>query len=235
MEEINTSPLVKPRRSSTETDLANNKRMFFAITLALLFIITIFFMFISKGANQQLTPTPSPTTIPTVTQYPLPTITQSKRLNQLQKTAPGEKINQEALEKQTSFISKENVDENKAQYSFRSYILQRPNVVIVSSESIVTFERQLLPESPKAPGYTTFAQLKTKHGEAEKVIKGSKFYDWYIETHIYASKGFTAIGNPNTDEVYEMHFFIPSSVDEYTQTYGEDLSPGETPLTEGLR
>lgn len=236
MEENNNLPNANPNTPNTIYNLTRNKRVLIAITFVLLFIATLFFMVVSSSFNRRLSPTPSPiTTAPSITTFPLPTIPSSQRLNQIQKTAPGEFINLELLEKQKDYLSKEIVDENNQKFSFKSEILPRPNIVLVSPDSKVLFERLILPSDRKSLGYATLSEIKTKRGEAERVIKGSKFYDWAIETHIYASKGFAVIVNPKTNEVYEMHFFNPSSIEVYIQTYGEDLNPQASPPVEGAR
>jgi hypothetical protein len=216
----------------TSPHLSLRKRLFFVVIFVFLFFGTLLTGLLTKYDDANPEPTPSRLK-PTITFFPLPTIPKSQQLNSTQKTIPGQKIDRVVLEKFPGFISKEVLPGNQAQYNIKSELLARPNQIIVSSESMVLFEREILPSSPKKVGYTTFSQLKKTHGDPERIIKGSKFYDWYIEAYIYTSKGFTAIGNPNTNEVYEMHFFIPSSIDEYIQAYGEDLNPGATPPNEG--
>lgn len=117
-------------------------------------------------------------------------------------------------------------------YTFPSPVSVRSDQVITNNENIVTFERILTPEYKDEIGYATISEYLTRFGTPEKIIRGSKFYGWYVQTYIYASSGFTFIGNPNTDEIYEFHKYIPMSVESYTQKYGEDLNPGALPAGE---
>lgn len=233
MEKLNAPSDDTPNVSIKKNNFILNKNIIFISIFAFLFIGTILISQTENKIKQKITPTPVIKS-PTISPFPLPTISKERLISTRQKTAPGEKINPKVLEKQPDYLSKEKVSESRMQYNFVSEIKTRPNTIITLSDSTVLFERQLLPPSPKTQGYTTLSQLRAAHGDPEVVIKGSKFYDWYIETYIYASKGFAVIGNPNTNEAYEIHLFIPASTDDYINTFGEDLSPGAKSPVEGI-
>ncbi|MBI2022342.1 hypothetical protein HYS97_00620 [Candidatus Daviesbacteria bacterium] len=99
---------------------------------------------------------------------------------------------------------------------------------IRAKEGLVIFERIRLPENPSQIGYSTISSFKVQFGQPEKTIKGSKFYGPLFETLIYSSKGVTIIGNPFTDEIFEVQRYTPTSIEDYINRYGEDIEEGVT-------
>lgn len=111
----------------------------------------------------------------------------------------------------------------ETQHLITSELISRPDEII-TKEGVVVYERVLLPENPTENGYETFSSIELGFGTPDLVLEGSDFYGWNIESRIYSSKGFTAIGNPNTGEIYELQFYEPMPAEEYVNLYGEDIN-----------
>lgn len=189
------------------------------IGVTTLVALVILVVFIWTYTISQKSPSPAP---PTPTPIPLKSPAQ---LPNLQKTVIGKTTLQEI--QNIPGITK--ISENK--YSYSSYLGSRPNEIQVDKNT-TAFERVLVPISTSDPNFTTISELIEKFGEADKVIPGSKFYGYFPFTYIYASQGMTFIGNPNTNEVYEIQFFRPMSIQEYTELFGGDILEDARPPVE---
>lgn len=141
------------------------------------------------------------------------------------KTIIGKKITQET-EKKLDIINKEASGEETLIYSLNSKNPLRTDQIITQNEKIV-FERIYIPEDPSDPNHLLISVMIAKYGQPEKVIQGSKLWGPFMNTYIYNNTGMAFIGNPNTDEVYELQNFTPLSLDEYIRRYGDDID--ETP------
>lgn len=197
-----------------------NKRFIFFIVGFILISIVVILFFISSSFNR-------PSINPPVAPSPKQT-----RISPLQQTTPGKTTQREV--ESLSGVTKISEDHNSTIYTKSSLIKIRPNQIIVQN-GIVVFERELTPEKKSEEGYSTLSEFNNKFGSPDKKIKGSKFYGNQISTFIYASKGFTLIGNENTDEVYEIQFYIPTSVQNYINTFGSDVSSNTAPVREGIQ
>lgn len=140
-------------------------------------------------------------------------------------TIIGKRINLDT-EKKLDIVKKEASIEGTLIYSLNSQNPIRTDQIITRNEQIV-FQRTYIPEDPSDPSHLLISAMIEKHGQPEKVIQGSKLWGPFMNNYIYNTKGLAFIGNPNTDEVYELQNFTPLSLDEYIQKYGDDID--ETP------
>ena len=143
----------------------------------------------------------------------------------LQKAKIGEKISSK-IENNFKIINKEATDEGKVIYSLDSKNPIRTDQIITQNNQVI-FQRVYVPENPNDPNHLLISTMLRKYGTPEKTVQGSKLWGHLIVLYIYSSNGVAFIGNPNTDEVYELQTFTPLSVDEYIQKYGDDID--ETP------
>jgi hypothetical protein len=202
-------------------DQINRKHiLFFIVAGMILLSIILVIAIISITTEKKQGPSPSP-----IHTAPTAVIIEQNVLSPLQKTAVGSAF-PAGLESRPDFLSKQTLPTGGIEYSFQSEIDARPATIVTDKNGTVIFERILTPEEPDATGYTLISDFKNKYGEPDRDIGGSHFYEWAIHTYIYASKGFALVGNPNTDEVFEIHNFQPMTVDEYITKFGEDLDPG---------
>lgn len=124
------------------------------------------------------------------------------------------------LANRPGFKNKTLLDKNTIQYSFNSPLQNRDNLIIARNDKTV-FERAITLE----PGakHPQLSDYKQRFGEPEVELEGSKFYGQFEKTYVYASKGFTLVGNPFTGEIDEIQTFIPTTTDGYLLGWGEDV------------
>lgn len=130
-------------------------------------------------------------------------------------------------------VKKDLLANGNTKYSFASEFALRPNSILTHNGKAI-FERIVTPEKPTSLGYALISQLINQYGTPEKIVKGSHHYSYFVSTYIYARKGIAFIGNPHTDEVYEIHAFIPRSTESYSREFGEDLDPTSQPKGEAF-
>lgn len=119
---------------------------------------------------------------------------------------------EEIPEKDPAFIQKIVSDNNLIAYYFKSSSPSRPHLVIETANHIPLFRRTVGSLAFPLGSSSTYKEL---YGEPDRVIHGSKFYGEAATISIYGSEGTAVIGNPQTNEVYEEHLFLPMSADEY--------------------
>lgn len=153
---------------------------------------------------------------------PEPVISQApSALSPLQKSIIGKTLIED-VEKSYPDAKKQFLSSGDPAYSINSTLDTRPDQVVFHN-NIAKFERTVVIGNATTPTNLKISTLVLKYGSAEKIIRGSKFYGGHMETHIYPNKGLAFIANPNTDEVYEIQTFTPTTLDDYLTNYGEDI------------
>lgn len=194
------------------------KTLTISLGVLIIFSIVLLISIGSKRQNQM-----GPTGLVSPTPIIIPTSTLAKNVSPLQKTTIG-KNSSEELEKRSDLIEKKTLPNQQMQYTFTSPITIRPNEVITTANGVSMFERIVVPEYPTQEGYATIAEFKKLLGETNNVFKGSSFYGARVETYAYPRKGITFIGNPFTNEVYEIHLYPSTTIEEYRRLYGQDIN-----------
>lgn len=98
----------------------------------------------------------------------------------------------------------------------------RDNAVI-TEDSIAAFKR-IVPVNPQTWQSPQISYYQEIYGIPEFEKKGSVTYGDFMTTYVYASKGFAAIFNPFTGEVFEVQSFAPTTVEDYLQKWGSDIT-----------
>lgn len=199
-------------------DTTPNKGMLFVLCTILVIVVTLIAIILLNGLGGKGT-TAGP--IPTPTAVPRGASTQRK-INPAQKTVI-EQTTQNEVQTLPSVESKSPLPDGATRYTLKSPLSSRKNEIIVKDNHVV-FERMLVPESSKAPGYVRISEYEKEYGKPQQIIRGSHFYGNLIKTYIYADKGFAFIGNSFTDEVFEIHTFKPTTIENYITQYGEDIN-----------
>jgi len=158
-----------------------------------------------------------------------PEIESSKTLPQITQTSPVKRTvigvtTEEEVKKRYQIISSTSNNKGGIDHRINSIWKSRPNIIETTS-GIVSFERALAPLNPNEPGFSKISTYLSSLGEPEERINGSLYYGPFASVYVYASKGVSFVGNPNTDEIYEFQYFNPISVDEYKKVYGQDIDP----------
>lgn len=194
------------------------KAFILAIVLLGMILISIFVLV----ARQPNRPTSSPA--PVISQTPTTQFPQQKTI--IGKTTATD------LEKDQKITSKKALPNGDTQYSINSSIETRPNQVVVG-ENKAKFERIVVIGREAGPIPLKISEQIIKFGPAERVVKGSKFYGFHMDTYIYANKGFAFVANTQTDEIYEIQTFTPTSVDKYLSSFEEDIAENKG-IKEGI-
>lgn len=109
----------------------------------------------------------------------------------------------------------------KKSYAVSSPLITRTNTLVTDNSNTILFKRTIFLSSNVT--LPRFGEYTKKYGQPEKEVVGSKYYGSTMVTKIYARQGVTLIGNPNTQEVYELQEYTSMSVEEYISTYGDDI------------
>lgn len=182
------------------SQIPRNIKIFGFILVILIIVLTVF---VALQTPSEPTPPPETKIIP------------------LQKTKVGQSFTPQT-ESSLKIINKE-ATVGGTIYSLDSQNPIRTDQIITQNNQVV-FERVYIPENPNDPNHLLISTLVQKYGQPESIIQGSKTWGPYINLYLYAGKGIAFIGNPNTDEVYELQTFKPLSTEEYIQKYGDDIN-----------
>jgi len=195
-----------------------------------LFLIGLFLLLlIVPSIFSALRPARTPRT---KTSEPIPTnapVTQL-RILPLQKNIIGGKL-ETNFKDSPFYLGSSTLPNGDIKFNTESPIGSRPNEVITKN-GIVVYEKDLTPQDPQSPDYVTLTSIFSSFGQPDRLIKGSKYYGAFLNQYIYASRGFSLVANPNNNEVYEMTFFEPTSVERYISKYGDDITNNSLPVKE---
>lgn len=115
------------------------------------------------------------------------------------------------------------LDTGAVNYFFPSGNADRPKKIQVNEKGIAAFERIVINEQTSSDIFVTVTEYITNYGDPEVIVQGSHFYGPEADTYIFAGSGVALIATG--DNVHEVHYFIPTSVENYVNNYGEDIAP----------
>lgn len=197
-----------------------NYRMLFLIGLLVVLVVVLILLKFFGGTSEKPS-SPSPP--------PQPQVESLKFFVPQLKTIPG-KTTEDDVKKFPDLKETRETDGGGAQYEFYSPEISRNNIVVTHKGTTV-FERVLsIDQDLTHPKLNVF---KNKFGEPDDKVTGSIYWGQFFETHIYTNFGFALIANPLTDEVFEVHTFLPMSVAEYRKIWGVDIKEGQS-AAEGI-
>lgn len=198
----------------------NNKYLFVFLLILVLLSLGIIYLLLSN-----IKPTKEETTlIPTPTIYSIRRATPSSSsysFSSFQKTVIGKTTDKE-IESLTNIISKQASDGGTITYLVKSVNPLQPDKILTKNGTTIYEETSTF--TSNAGGFPKISFYKDIFGQPEEEIVGSEKYGHLATAYIYASKGFSLIGNSNTDEVYEIKRFLPLSLDQYKKLYGSDIN-----------
>lgn len=193
-----------------------NKR--FALIFFLIIIIA-FGIFLSTTTPERRSVVPGSNLLPTP--FPLRSdINKIYAMTRLQKTTIG-KTTDADIEKLFG------IGEKTTKQDITAYILPSPvNLLpneVQTKNGVVIFERIITPKDKSLPGFVTLSVFTDAFDKPQEVVFGSKTYGGSIKIYIYASRGLTVFANQRSDIVYEIHRYAPTTVNEYKNSFGNDL------------
>lgn len=196
----------------------NNKYLFvFLLVLSFLSLGIIYLLLSNIKPAQETTILPTPTVYDYHSSTPE---TSSYKFSPFQKTVIG-KTSDKEIDSLTSIISKEASSDGTITYLVKSVNSLQPDKVITKNGAVIYEDTSSFTDA--LGGFPKTASYMDKFGNPEKKIDGSEKYGPFVSTYIYAEKGFSLIGNPNTDEVYEIQRFLPMPIVEYLNKYGSGI------------
>lgn len=132
---------------------------------------------------------------------------------------------EEQLPNFSNFKNKTTLPDNKVQYNYESLLPSR-NDIVITDNGVAVFERLVTVTSNYE--HPRLSHFRSKYGEAEREIAGSTHYGALEKVYIYASRGFALVANPFTEEVDEIHYFLPTAIDKYISAWGQDIKENQT-------
>ncbi len=202
------------------TFIKKYKLFLIGIGLLLLLVPLIFSAFGPASTPGKKPVEPIPTNAPVTLQ----------KISPLQKNLIGAKPDTN-LRGSPLYLGSITLPDGNTKLNFESPINSRPNEVITKN-GIVIYEKDLTPQDPQSSEFISLTSVFASFGQPERLIKGSKYYGSFLNQYIYAGKGFSLVANPNNNEVYEMIFFEPMSVEGYISKYGDDITSRSEPVRE---
>lgn len=185
----------------------------------IIIIITLILILIINQPKKAITPPP-----PVISQSPTTSFLFQKSI--IGKTTPTD------IEKAYQVKDKRTLANSDLEYSLDSKLQARPDQIIFHN-NLAQFERTVVLGKTNASNYLKISDQIIKYGPAEKIIRGSKFYGYFRDTYIYATRGFAFIANTNADEIFEIQLFNPTSLDNYLSKYGDDIQENKG-IKEGI-
>lgn len=204
--------------------LLRSKKVLLFIGIILFVAFTTFLSLLQKPQETPTTIFPTPT--PVQINKPSSLSTSTYEFSPFQKTQIGKTTEQEAVAK-TTVLKKEALSDGSVKYDVPSVNALQPDQII-SKNGIVIYEKTST-FTNKQGGFPKLSSLVNLFNPSEMELRSHPFYGPFVTTYIFAYKGLAIVGNPNTDEVYEVQRFSPQSIDSYLKIYGKDLSLTPTP------
>jgi hypothetical protein len=125
-----------------------------------------------------------------------------------------------------TLIKKDTRPDGSILYTNKSPVEGRPNEANITNDGNTTlFTRSV--SNPSTP--VSLKEYLTAYGTPEYLYKGSKYFGTNAQQYIYPNQGLAFIGNPQTDQVLEVHTFNPLTIDDYVAKYGSDIVTGVSP------
>lgn len=168
-------------------------------------------------------PNASPTFIPGTSNRPVivtPKPVTQEKVSPLQIAVIGTNLSQ--VQDLLKDASTEQLADGSIKYVLPAAVPLRDNVVIAKNNQII-FEKIITPSNNQANGFSYLSDFIYKFGDPQSIKKGSAVWGPFASYYIYADKGLTVVANPETDEVYEIQVYQPTSVENYISAYGQEI------------
>lgn len=193
------------------------------LIIFLLVVIVILFLIRFSQRDQDTTQSPLPIILFSPQPSSQTTIREKNNISALQKTQIGETVLAD-FKLRNVIVRQEQVD-GGMKYILSSDLDSRPHEVIFKDNKAM-FERTILLTDNTNFKYPKAQELIQRFGQPGKAVRGSKFYGYNVSTYIYADQGFAFIAEEGTGNVFEVQTFPRVSLDQYMQTYGQDIQEG---------
>lgn len=187
----------------------------------LLFLIIMVYSFFPKNSNFPQQPRIGGT--PTPVQSGNTSSSKKYLISPLEKTSIGKTT--DAQIKQSFTVVSEKQDGDTTIYEVNSDVISATNQIRTRGGVVVFESTNTQVSSPTPP---KISDLEKGYGKAERTTPraGEGFY---LDAHLYPSKGFMVFANRYTGTVYFVQRFTPMTIAQYESEYAEFLELKEQP------
>jgi hypothetical protein len=126
------------------------------------------------------------------------------------------------VENRSDLIGKEKQPNGSTEYQFKSVISDKPDTAITRN-GVVIYEQIITPLDPDAQQYKTVTGITKEFGPPDEIIDGSADFGNLMNTFVYPQKGFAFVGSLRTNQVYQLQYFEPMTIEQYKKTYGKGV------------
>lgn len=199
------------------------RKLLFGISVCAVILITVFFFLLVNRKE----------TVPLQNPFPTPTPFQNSSIHRqssadflfspFQKTIIGKTTDAQIAT--LSAISNQPNPDGSTTYLIKSVNPLKPDEIITRNNVVISEKTNTITNKPG--GFPKISELKKTFGNPEQEITGSKEFGDFAITYIYPQGGFSFVGNPATDNVYQILRFQSMNLKEYVGKYGSvfDISP----------
>lgn len=145
-------------------------------------------------------------------------------------SAINSKTNMSDLTSIPGFKEKKQINKTTTEYSYTSPLLAQDNIVQTENNKIIYTSQVMVNAAYKNPSLSSYL---TKYGTPDEIAVGSKLFGEFAKTYMYPSKGVSFTGNSDTDEVFFVQTFTPTTLTAYKTRYGQDIT-NDTDHTEPI-
>lgn len=112
--------------------------------------------------------------------------------------------------------------DGSTEYLLYSYLTDRDTRVIFQDDKIIYRRLTTFDQQKSLPKLSEYQKNLGLSGEK---LPPSKYYGPHTNTVVFAEQGTALVANTNTDEIYEVILFAPTTISDYQTKYGIDLDP----------
>lgn len=111
---------------------------------------------------------------------------------------------------------------NEITYSLPSVNPLIPDEIVTDNTGVIFERTSTFTNDPG--GLPSLSSYLKKYGTPQQVIEGNSTYYPTGSSYLYPTRGVVFIGNPLTDETYEIQRFFPMSLPDYLKKYGSTVA-----------
>lgn len=185
------------------------------IILGLFLLITLAVLTSTQQTEEELPKETGPDVI-----YPQPPSEDVQRRSQSYSAIEIGKTTTEEI-KVLPELKGEQVKGNQTEFSFNSGLYTDNKVV--AENGVVVFKK-IITTDPQTWQHPPLSSYLGAYGSPEAEFTGSNTYGSRFKTYVYPSQGLAFLGNPAPDELYEIHVFEPTTIEQYRLKWGSDIN-----------
>jgi hypothetical protein len=140
------------------------------------------------------------------------------QLSPLQKTEIG-RTKEKTLKANNRILRENRLPDGSVKYTLPAVLPLETDEIIVQNGTVIS--ERTLTQTSQHGDLPSLTSLQEQFGEPEAIVASNSRYGEFIDSHIYASRGVMVVANRFTKEIYEIHRFVPVTLEEYKIRYAE--------------